>query len=444
MSGPSQPCDPPTGGVSWGQALWPQPSTADSPLLRRRKLSVRSGHLGMVILVAVAVAGPLIFGSPAQSTPANVALVLLALAYVAWNLAGTHGLVRLVLSEGPELARSQDRQPAFGAVVYFTVQLALAAGVYVLGDRGRLPNLVWLALLPPVAYSVFYLHWRGIAGVTLASMGILLAGVVRWHGASGLAYSGPAFAVALTFTLVFTLLAVNAETARHQAQSLTRELQSANEQLRRQAVEREELAVAHERNRLAREIHDSLGHHLTVIHLQIEAARALETAHPERARDALAKAGALARSGLQEIRESVAALRASPLENRRLADAIRDVIEQHRAAGLDCTFHAAGAERPVSPAAALTLYRAAQEGLTNVQKHARARRAAVTLDFRDPARLRLQVADDGPGSIDPGSAPTPAGFGLPGLQERVQLLGGRLHASRAATGGWLLDVEVPA
>jgi signal transduction histidine kinase len=272
-------------------------------------------------------------------------------------------------------------------------------------------------------------------------MAILLWNFVRWHGWTMAPTALLEFSFAVLFTLVFTQLAVGSERARGEMQRLAGELGDANRKLRAYAVQVEELAATRERNRLARDIHDSLGHYLTVVNVQLEAARALRERDPARARDALDKAQALTQEGLQEIRCSVAALRASPLDDKPLADALRQVVEESRASGLAAEMQVLGEPRALTPQAALTLYRTGQEGLTNVRKHAGASRAWLVLDFQAAAKVRLSVNDDGAGAMEDDGAT--AGFGLLGLRERAQLLGGEVRVQTAPRAGFTLEVEVP-
>jgi signal transduction histidine kinase len=106
--------------------------------------------------------------------------------------------------------------------------------------------------------------------------------------------------------------------------------------------------------------------------------------------------------------------------------------------GLPITFTLQGVVRPLDPLPEQALYRAAQEGLTNARKHANAAKAALTLDFSHPTRVRLMVADDGRGA-----STTDGGFGLVGLRERVQLVGGSMTLETAPGAGLVLRVEVP-
>src|SRR5262249_1335404 len=157
----------------------------------------------------------------------------------------------------------------------------------------------------------------------------------------------------------------------------------------------EELAATRERNRLARDIHDGLGHYLTVVNVQIGAARTVLDQDRQRALEHLSKAQALTQEGLAEVRHSVATLRASPSESRPLPQALTKLVEQWKAAGLSANFSVTGPVRPLSPQTNLTLYRTAQEALTNAAKHAQARTVDVTLDYRDNQKTHLSVRDDG-------------------------------------------------
>ena len=139
------------------------------------------------------------------------------------------------------------------------------------------------------------------------------------------------------------------------------------------------------------------------------------------------------------MRRSVAALRASPIESRPLHEALAKLAEQWNAAGLRAKFAVAGTIRPLTPQANLTLYRAAQEALTNVGKHAHASSVDLHLDYGDERLVRLRVKDDGEGSAN-----SEGGFGLLGVRERVQLLNGAVHVHGGAGEGFSLEVELPA
>lgn len=209
-----------------------------------------------------------------------------------------------------------------------------------------------------------------------------------------------------------------------------------------------ELTLTEERNRLAREIHDGLGHYLTATTMQIQGARAvLESqgiaSEAPAALEAIGKAEMLLQEALVDVRRAVAALRTAAGDERPLADRIGHLVEGSRApGGLEAGFVLQGSPRLLNPQAELTLYRVAQEGLTNVRKHAQACHVEVTLAYA-PESVRLTVADDGRG-MAAGGAEGRSGYGLLGLQERVQLLGGALQVDAAPGQGVRLKVELPA
>lgn len=177
------------------------------------------------------------------------------------------------------------------------------------------------------------------------------------------------------------------ELALRHNQELVLELQEAQRKLH-------ELAVASERNRLAREIHDGLGHYLTATTMQIQGARALlantdaATLAPS-ALAALGKAETLLQEALADVRRSVAALRATPTVSPPLDVAVRQLVDEYRSwTGLDARFDLQGAPQPLEAQVELTLYRVVQEGLTNVRKHAHATSAQVTLAY-EPAKIEV-------------------------------------------------------
>jgi signal transduction histidine kinase len=121
-----------------------------------------------------------------------------------------------------------------------------------------------------------------------------------------------------------------------------------------------------------------------------------------------------------------------------LPDALKQLIAQGEPVP---TFAIEGSPRPLSSAVEHALYRAAQEGLTNIRKHARATNALLILDFRTPQSIRLELSDNGVGTKH---ALNSTGYGLIGLRERIELLGGRIETANRLNGGFALTVEVPA
>jgi signal transduction histidine kinase len=232
------------------------------------------------------------------------------------------------------------------------------------------------------------------------------------------------------FMIVFTQLATSEQQAR-------KELEKANAQLAEYAAQVDQLATIRERNRLAREVHDTLGHYLTVINVQLEVVTKLIDSNPARAKEAAVKAKGLASEGLNEIRRSVAALRPSPLEDKPLPEAIRGLIETSRDAGLMVTFEQTGTACALSSEMETVLYRAAQESLTNIRKHAHASAANVRLAYTADA-VSLRVRDNGVGRQNDED-----NVGLSALRERVAVLNGTVLAENHLEGGFVLDVTLP-
>jgi signal transduction histidine kinase len=215
-------------------------------------------------------------------------------------------------------------------------------------------------------------------------------------------------------------------------------LEDAHQHLRAYAAQVEALAVAEERNRLAREIHDSLGHYLTAMTMQLEAAGKLVAKEPERAVESIAKAEEMARESLTEVRRSVAALRASPVDTAALGDAIGELIQDLHEGGIATTFTVRGKSQPMPIQAKTALYRAAQEGLTNVRKHANASAVEIKLVY-EPEQVMLTITDNGTGQRGKENE----GFGLLGLHERITQLGGTLEAGDDPEGGFRLHIVAP-
>lgn len=318
-------------------------------------------------------------------------------------------------------------------VAYYLVQCAILTAIVSLSpSRGFMGILV----LPVVSQAVFDLRagYAVLIGLYLFGINVALWGIpFGWRSAGEAVLN---YAAAFAFTVVFTVITKRALMAREHAEQLRKEVERANQQLREHAAQTEELATTRERNRVAREIHDGVGHYLTVVKTQLDAAAALMPVHPERALEAVNKAAKLTAEALDDVRRSVGALR-TDAARPPLPEALRALTQE---AGLPVTLRVEGTARPLQPGVEHALFRSAQEGLTNVRKHAAASAAEVALDFRPADRVVLAVADNGRGA---GDAPA-SGFGLRGIRERVELLGGRVETKNRDDGGFTLTIEVPA
>jgi signal transduction histidine kinase/DNA-binding NarL/FixJ family response regulator len=204
-----------------------------------------------------------------------------------------------------------------------------------------------------------------------------------------------------------------------------------------------ELAVTEERNRLAREIHDTLAQSLTGMILQIEAVEDLLGGDPEPARAELRSLQGLARTALEEARRSVWGLRPPVLEDASLVDALERLVREESVAGrYGGRFSVGGRPRPLTPAIEAGIYRIAQEALTNVRRHAEARAVVVLLRF-EAGELALTVQDDGRGIEHVPEASEDGGFGLTSMQERARLLGGAMTLQSEVGRGTRVEVRVP-
>lgn len=202
-------------------------------------------------------------------------------------------------------------------------------------------------------------------------------------------------------------------------------------------------AVADERRRIARELHDIVAHHITTMQLMAGGARA-NLAEPEVARDALVTLESSGRLALREMRQLLDVLRDgdeepgdAPSQPQPGADDLDRLVEESSRAGLPTELGVHGPRRPLPPTVGLTVFRIAQEALTNARKHAGPARASVQLTYGED-QITIEVRDDGEGA-----PPQEGGYGLIGMRERVALHGGTLTAGPQAGGGFAVVAELP-
>ncbi|MBP6471434.1 MAG: sensor histidine kinase [Chloroflexi bacterium] len=319
--------------------------------------------------------------------------------------------------------------------LYFGLQISLIFAIHWLIGPGG----IWLVSLPLAAMAVERLTplWRWPVYLAILA-GMFVSIGFRYNQWESATFFAVSVSPAIFFVVVFTEQGQRERLARRYAEELTADLEAANRQLSAYALQAEELATTQERNRLAREIHDNLGHYLTVVNVQIAAAKVLLAADPQRALDALDKAQTLTQEGLGAVRQSVAALRESPLGKRPLPEAISALVTESNNAGIVTELVVWGTPYNLASNEELALYRVAQEGLTNIRKHARASRADLLLDYNDPTKVCLSIVDNGLGAEE-----TTNGFGLLGVRERVHLLGGQVTVKTAVNQGFSLMVCLP-
>jgi signal transduction histidine kinase len=248
--------------------------------------------------------------------------------------------------------------------------------------------------------------------------------------------------IGLVFVQVFVLVAHRFSQETKRAERLLKELQAAHEELQAAHQKEKDLAVVEERVRLARDIHDGLGHHLTVLSIQLQAAEKLVDRNPQAAAEAIRLSRTEAQAALEEVRRSVAVMRESPGENRPLEDVLSTLVHDFgERTDLETEFETRGNPPELSTFARQTLFRVVQEGLTNVQKHGRgATLIRVRLEY-EPGAVRLSLRDNGQAAL--AASPEQTGYGLTGLRERVEQLGGTLRHGPDRDGGFALDLRIP-
>lgn len=218
------------------------------------------------------------------------------------------------------------------------------------------------------------------------------------------------------------------------------ELRAANARLELQADHAAVNAVEQERSRLAREIHDAVGHSFTVVGAQLDVAEALMRESPAQALDSIQKAQRTSREGLAEIRRSITNLRTAAPAERTLVESLTSLITAAERPGLKLALQQSGKSRSLPALVEMSLYRCAQEGITNACRHSGGSEIAVHLDFTSDQRVSLSVRDNGRGF----SKIPESGHGLSSLRERALLLNGEFFAGTDLQGGGYCRMVIPA
>jgi signal transduction histidine kinase len=222
---------------------------------------------------------------------------------------------------------------------------------------------------------------------------------------------------------------------------LIAELEAAQRELEIARQKDVELAALRERERLARDLHDSLGHALVAMTVQLEAIQRLYRVDPQRGSAQVEALKALTRRSMDDLRRSLDGLRAPGLGDQPLSAALPQLgVETGQRANLQIRCRVPPEADRLSPALAETLWRVAQEALTNIEKHARARTVDITLEIQ-PAAAALRVADDGAG-LPPEAEGQPGHYGLRGMRERVEGLGGALTLNNTGQGT-VIEAHLP-
>jgi len=244
----------------------------------------------------------------------------------------------------------------------------------------------------------------------------------------------------IVFLLVGYMITTLIEAQRNAHQAL----KEANFKLAEYVGTMEQLSVSRERNRLARELHDTLAHTLSGSAVQLEAVNALWQSDSAQARMILEQAQATIRSGLTETRRALQDLRASPLEDLGLKLALQNLAQNNaNRMGIALDIHLTDRLDKLDPSIEHTLYRIAQEAMTNIERHANATQMSVQLTWLGDNQLRLIIAENGKG-FEQSDSTSKKQFGIKGMQERVEMIGGTLDIKSTPNIGTVISLTVPA
>ncbi|MEU4329973.1 sensor histidine kinase [Nonomuraea dietziae] len=289
--------------------------------------------------------------------------------------------------------------------------------------------------VPAVAYlfAVYAAVRAGHRAITVAASVTVLALLPLAALASGLHDTGEAFAQARgALELAWLVAAGAAGEAVRQAERRAEEAERTREEIAQHRADEERLHIA-------RELHDSLTHQISIIKVQAEVAVHVARRRGEQVPESLLAIQEAGREAARELRATLQALRDDDTTPPRGLDDVPELVERARSIGLDATLTIEGQRHDVPAAVSRTVYRIVQESLTNVARHAAAASASVRIDCR-PDGLAIRIDDDG--RATPDAAPVP-GVGLLGMRERVTALGGRLRAEPRGEGGFTVQAELP-
>jgi signal transduction histidine kinase len=361
-----------------------------------------------------------------------------------WMMIGL--LATMVFIERFEVVRDRQPAPRRLSIGLLIARIALVQGVVMLDCTG-----LGVLLYAVVPFTAFFVLGGAISRLIGLAYWLLVAFRSWQAGSATLQFSFDSLTIVIIFSLLLIFMDVIAvhidrdQRRQEQMRQLLAQLESSHKQLQAYADRVAELAAAAERNRLARDIHDSLGHYLTAISIQLEKAQAYRARNPDEADRAIRDAKQMARTALQDVRHSVSALRAT--EDRfSLRQSLADLVGRLDDGALEIACHVEGDEREYAGPVLAALYRVAQEGLTNVQKHAQARHVLLDVQLGQ-VEARLRLRDDGAGFDTSALAEQVVslqhGYGLQGLQERLELVRGQMSITSDTHTGTEITVVIP-
>jgi signal transduction histidine kinase len=403
---------------------------ADAVRLIRLSAILWIGYLIVLAIVSQSFPGPQFTNLLYYGLLGAVALICLGLAYWSWL---------------------QERlRKAFIPLVIAIITVMpvivnhLTGRLFPLGPRFTLPESTVLSAFPFLFVGLLLVAWQykwqyilfiilGIAGLNL--------GIIWSYAEPGTPPFQGGLIVTLIQTVIFLVVGFSISYLMSRLRRQQQSLEAANIRLTHYASTLEQLATTRERNRLARELHDTLAHTLSGLSVQLETIKAYWDVDQKTARSTLEKSLSAAHSGLKETRRALKALRASPLDDLGLALAIttmaKDAAER---ANLALELSVRENIPALSPDVEQCVYRVAQEAVTNVVSHASAKKLTVKLEFVR-RKLALMVRDDGAG-FDVAKTNKTGHFGLSGMRERAQLVGGKLDIITKRGAGTTIQLTV--
>jgi len=422
--------DAPTAQARYGRAM--------SDVARRVVAGVRrhptATDAGVAVLLAAAAmvsastTFELVRQDPTIDTPAKPALVVMLLA-VTLPLA-LRRLYPISVAAG-----------VFAAFIIGRIVLSPPLELFPAWESYVTVWALWLALYTAVAHRA---EGRRAELAIVGISAVLLAEIVReiFGGAP------PGLPLTLGFTLVYNVLALLLPVVLGSAVRSSRVRQGAlvaqAAELQREREENARRAVLEERVRIARELHDVVAHHVSVMGIQAGGARRVVRTRPDKAEEVMSSIESSSREAVLELHRLLGFLRRADqrevLEPQPHLLQLPELIAQAQRGGLDVQLKVEGEPRPLSGTLEVSAYRVVQEALTNALKHSGGSTATVRVDYR-PDVLDIEVRDDGSGALE--SSSKVGGHGLIGMRERVGLHGGHLRVGVAVQGGFVVHATFP-
>lgn len=342
------------------------------------------------------------------------------------------GLYLVLVMFNPHWPKPDWVRPAYfiGCFALWTLQMVLSPEMFWLGFLYLGQAFGMLPLIPALIaglYIIAVIYFSGFVKISITNLsGAQLFGLV-------------ASAISLVALLIYNNYL--GKTSRERAQ-LIDDLTEAHRQLDIAKAKEAELAVLQERERLARDMHDTLGHNLVALSVQLEAVQRLYKVDPQAASAMVDELKTLTRTSMEELRRTLIGLRSSGLNNRSLSQALRELcvdFGQRTGLGVVTNLDQEVDELPARVTEAL--WRVSQEALTNIERHAAARQVQFTLSAWK-GEIRLVLEDDGVG-FDLQQASAAGHYGLQGMRERVEGLGGSFTVYSSPGQGTRLVVQIP-